>query len=209
MNEVINRLIGRYPALKPAVNDIEAACDAIVCCYRGGGKLLLCGNGGSAADCEHIAGELLKGFTRKRPLVGREREKLLQGGATESFCDNLQGSLAALALTGHTAFATAYGNDVNPCFVFAQQLYGLGNENDVLLAISTSGNSENVCNAVVVAKGMNIKTIALTGASQNRLTALCGITIKVPEEETYKIQEYHLPIYHAICEAVEKSFFDA
>lgn len=189
------------------MGEIDDSIEILRDCFRKGGKLLLCGSGGSAADCEHIAGELLKGFLSKRPLREEQRKALREAGASEEFADYLQQGLPVISLTGHPAFATAYLNDVDGRYIFAQQVNVYGTEEDVLLAISTSGNSEGVCNAVLCAKAKKMKVIGLTGRSGGRLAQLADITIKVPEDETYKIQEKHLPVYHYICAEIEKDFF--
>jgi D-sedoheptulose 7-phosphate isomerase len=209
MNEVLDKLFINYPQLVEIKKDIVLAYEEIINCYSNGGKLLLCGNGGSAADCEHIVGELLKGFTLKRTLPEELRKKFMAAGGEENFIDNLQGSLPAISLTSHVALSTAFLNDVNPHFVFAQQLYGLGNKGDVLIAMSTSGNAKNVINAVIVAKVKGIKVIALTGQDGGSVAKMCDVAIRVSALETYRIQEYHLPIYHALCEMVEKYFFSS
>ncbi len=207
MDRVLERLIESYPELGDSIPDMIKAYDNILDCYDRGGKLLLCGNGGSASDCEHIAGELLKGFTLKRRLPGAVRDEFARYGADETFADNLQGSLAAVSLVNQTAFSTAFLNDVNPWFVFAQQVYGLGKQEDILLGISTSGNSRNVINAAIVARQKKMKVIALTGKNGGKLDVVSDVTIKVPAEETYRVQEYHLPVYHALCEMIERHYW--
>ena len=208
MKEIFDELIARYPALADCRGTIEEACQTLCRCFEAGGKLLLCGNGGSAADCEHIAGELLKGFRLRRPLSEELKQAFARCGAPEGLAERLQGALPALSLCGHSALSTAFLNDVDPYCVFAQQVMGFGRAGDVLLAISTSGNSRNVLSAAVTAKALGLAVIGLTGASGGELKALCDVTITVPETETYKVQEYHLPVYHAICEAVERRFFE-
>lgn len=206
-NMIMERLICSYPELEGSSREITAAYHLIIECYDYGHKLLLCGNGGSASDCDHIAGELLKGFTSKRELPEELRTEFIKQGADETFIENLQGSLPAISLAGQTAFSTAFLNDVNPWFVFAQQVYGLGQAGDVLLGISTSGNSENIINAAIVAKQKGIKVIGMTGKNGGELQNYSDVMIKVPAEETYRIQEYHLPVYHAVCEMVEKYYW--
>lgn len=200
-------LFTNYPELEICRNDIDNGLRIMKDCFRTGGKLLLCGNGGSAADCEHMAGELLKGFLLQRPLGEKDRCALRETGASEEFVDCLQQGLPVISLVGHPAFATAYQNDVDGRFVFAQQVNVYGKQEDVLLAISTSGNSESVCNAVICAKARGMKTIGLTGMWGGRLAELSDTVIKVPEEETYKIQEKHLPVYHYLCAEIEREFF--
>lgn len=198
-----------YPELKECMPDIDHGIELLKACFKNDGKLLLCGNGGSAADCEHIAGELLKGFLSKRPLSEEQREALLAVGASKEFADYLQQGLPVISLTGHSAFATAYLNDVDGRYIFAQQVNAYGKKNDVLLAISTSGNSEGVCNAVLCAKAKKMKVIGLTGRTGGRLAQLADIAIKVPEDETYKIQEKHLPVYHYMCAKIERDFYES
>lgn len=200
-------LLADYPELTGCMEDIEAAISELEACFRKGGKLLLCGNGGSAADCEHIAGELLKGFLLERPLPETQRQALRRKGAPEEFADSLQQGLPVISLAGHPAFATAYLNDVDGSFLFAQQVNALGAPADILLAISTSGNSEGVCNAAICAASKQMQVIALTGRKGGRLSALADITIRVPEDETYRIQEKHLPVYHYICARLESEFY--
>lgn len=195
----IDELITRYPALKECKSAITETTCAIVEMHKKKGKLLLCGNGGSAADCEHISGELLKGF-----LLKRETEILLKDGTEQK---SLQGGIASIPLPSLTALVSAFSNDVDPSLVYAQLTYVLGRENDVLLGISTSGNALNVSSAVKVASSMNMKTVGLTGKSGGKLKDLCDICICVPETETFKIQEYHLPVYHAICAQCEDEIF--
>lgn len=196
---MINELIKRYPALNEISCDIKKALDLMLECYKNKGKILLCGNGGSAADCEHIVGELMKGFMLKRKLTDDKIPKELR--------DNLQGSLPAISLPSQSAIISAFANDVEPDMVYAQLTLGYAKKNDLLIGISTSGNSKNIVNAVKVAKAVGIKTMALTGKNKSELSMLCDVTIKAPETETYKVQEYHLPIYHYLCAEVEKQIF--
>lgn len=207
MDKVLEKLIESFPDLKNSIPEIIKAYEDILSCYDHGGKLLLCGNGGSASDCEHIAGELLKGFTLKRKLPRAMRDEFIKQGADETFADNLQGALPAISLVNQTAFSTAFLNDVNPWFVFAQQVYGLGKEGDVLLGISTSGNSKNIINAAIVAKQKKMRVIVLTGKDGGKLAAVSDIAIRVPAGETYRVQEYHLPVYHALCEMIERHYW--
>lgn len=205
------RLIDRYPILEAVREDILEAYEVIADTYKKSGKLLACGNGGSAADSEHIVGELMKGFMKKR-LISEEEHKVIRGIAGEEksqhIAVNLQGALPAIALTQHAALSTAFLNDVAPNMIFAQQVYGYGVKGDVLIGISTSGNSGNVVNAVIVAKAKGMKTIALTGQNGGKLSELCDVTIKVPAKITPDIQELHLPVYHALCCMLEEEFFD-
>lgn len=189
--------------------DITKALGMIIATYERGGKLLLCGNGGSAADCEHISGELLKGFMSKRPLAEgvkvnmRERCPKIE---TE-LLEKLQSGLAAIPLTSLSSVNSAFANDVDPALVYAQGVIALGKAGDLLIALSTSGNSENVVNAVKVAKAIGMCVVGLSGEGGGELKSLSDVCICAPERETYKVQELHLPIYHYLCEAVERHFF--
>lgn len=206
----LNILMDRYPALSVCRDDIETAYRLIEECYLNGGKLLAAGNGGSAADAEHIVGELMKGFKLPRTVSPEYSEKLIaaEHEMGEVLAKNLQGALPAVALDGHPALSTAYMNDCEPLLCFAQQVNGYGKENDVFLGISTSGNSKNILYAAVTAKAKGMKVIGLTGQKQSRLTELSDVCIRVPDTETYRIQELHLPVYHCICLMLEHRFFD-
>ena len=206
---MINELIKRYPSLGAVKADIEAARDMIIGCYENGGKLLLSGNGGSSADCDHIVGELMKGFLLKRPLSDKlKRDMRARSPELDSATlDKLQMGLPAVSLTSIGALNTAFANDVDPSLIYAQSVLSLGETGDVLIAISTSGNAKNVCEAARVARAIGMKVVALTGKDGGELKHLSDVCIIAPECETYKIQEYHLPIYHYICAEVEKHFF--
>lgn len=199
----MQHLCGRYPALAGMREQVEAAYELLKDSYENGGKLLVCGNGGSASDSEHIVGELMKGFYKKRPL--NEEERIRFGGLSE----HLQGALPAIALTGHPALATAFLNDVDPEMIFAQQVYGYGEKGDALIAMTTSGNSRNVLNAARVARGKGMKVIGFTGHDGGKLKELCDVCLIVPSTVTADIQEYHLPLYHALCAMLEEHFFPA
>ncbi len=207
--KALDGLFARYPVLAACRTDVFAAADTICESFRAGGKLIACGNGGSAADAEHIVGELMKGFLKKRPLPQATREKMKAAFPQDAdyLYENLQGALPAISLVNSVALGTAFANDQSADLVFAQQVLGLGREGDVLFAISTSGNSKNVLYAVEIAKVRGLKTVALTGRSGGKLKPVADITIAVPEDETYRIQELHLPVYHAICIAAEEEFF--
>lgn len=202
-------LLKRYPDLEPVGKDIEAAYKILEEAYTNGRKLLAGGNGGSAGDSEHIVGELMKTFEKKRPIpadvTARMKEIDTERGALLG--KELQGALTAISITGHTALTTAVGNDVRPEFGFAQQVYGYGREGDVLMAISTSGNAENLINAAIVAKAKGMKVILLSGKTGGKLKELADVSIIVPENTTYIIQERHLPIYHVLCMELEDRFF--
>lgn len=203
------QLVERYPKLLPSMPAIEEAIKRLIRCFESGGKLLTCGNGGSAADAEHIVGELMKGFLCKRPLSEERVWEMQQYNPDlpAGMTDRLQGALPAIALTGAPPLTTAFANDVDPEMVFAQQLYGYARNGDVLLAISTSGNAKNVLAAAQVAHALGVTVMALTGASGGLLREAADVLIAVPEMETYRVQELHLPVYHAICAAVEAYFF--
>jgi phosphoheptose isomerase len=178
-------------------------------CYYNNKKILLCGNGGSAADCEHIVGELMKGFLLKRrvDLAFIESLKKVAPDDVDFLSNNLQGALPAISLVSHSALMTAFANDVAPDLVFAQQVYGYGNAGDILVGISTSGNSKNVLHALKVAKAKGLRTIGLTGRTGGAMNEFCDVTIKVPWDDTPSIQERHLPIYHSLCIMLEEEFF--
>lgn len=206
---LLDELIERYPVLEPVKDKIREAYETLEECYTRGGKLLIAGNGGSCADAEHIVGELMKGFIKKRELPENLRQQLCDCSPEhgEALAKSLQDSLAAIALTGHPGLSTAFANDVDADMVFAQQTCGYGCPGDVFLGISTSGNSKNVDYAVTVAKARQMKVLGLTGKDGGRLGQRADVAIIVPEEETYKIQELHLPIYHTLCLMLEERFF--
>lgn len=204
----ISELIERYPSLKQIENNISNSVQMLIDLYKNGGKLLVCGNGGSAADSLHIVGELMKDFVLPRPLPQSLKDAISSSGEYGDYINaNLQVALPAIALVGSTALESAYANDRASDLAFAQQVCGLGDKDDILLAISTSGNSKNVLYAIEVAKAKGLKTIALTGESGGKMKDRCDILINAPEKETYKIQELHLPIYHTLCLAIENEFF--
>ena len=206
---ILNDLLSRYPLLKVCEERIEKSFLLLKQSYTDGGKLLICGNGGSAADAEHIVGELMKGFKSPRLLDEASQQKLKDIDKEEGslLAENLQGALPAIALDGHPALTTAYINDCNPLLCFAQQVNGYGREGDALIGISTSGNSQNVIYAAVTAKAKGMKVVGLTGAKDSKLSKLADVCIQVPETETYKIQELHLPVYHCLCLMLEEEFF--
>ncbi len=208
-NYYIDELVGRYHVLNQIKDDIYHAYEVMKTCYRNGGKLLVAGNGGSAADSEHMAGELMKRFQISRTVDCEFAEKLkavdpIRG---EKLANNLEKPLIAIPLVAHEALITAYINDVDGDGVFAQQLYGYGESGDVFLGISTSGNSQNVLNATVVARAMDIKVIGLTGRDGGELARVSDVSVIAPAKETYEIQELHLPIYHCWCRMLENYFF--
>jgi len=204
MNLHLDQMLLRHPQLVACLSDIERAFVIMRDSFRDGGKLLLCGNGGSAADSDHWAGELLKGFARKRPLGLADIEKL-----PAALAQKLQGALPAIPLTGFNSLNTAFANDVDPQLTFAQLVWGLGKPGDVIVGLSTSGNAANVCAAMEAAKARGLTRIGLSGRSGGLLCRCCDLCIKVPADETYLVQELHLPIYHCISLMLEDEFFGA
>lgn len=192
-------LLENYPELEAVSGDIDLAVSAIAEAYRSGGKLMTAGNGGSASDSEHIVGELMKGFKKKRPVIDQR--------IPSDISAKLQGALPAISLSGGLALPTAYLNDVDGSFTVAQTLFGLAKSGDAALFISTSGNAVNLIHAARLANSLGVRTIALTGRSGGRLAEICDVSIKVPADETYRVQEYHLPVYHEICMRLEDIFF--
>lgn len=209
MKEYLDHLTNRYPYLKVCREDIRTAYELLEAAYSNGRKLLVCGNGGSASDSEHIVGELMKEFKLKRKVYADQAAALkeIDPELGQTLADNLQGALPAISLTGHSALTTAFMNDANADLVFAQQVNGYGKPGDVFLGISTSGNSKNVLYAAVNAKAKGLKVIGLTGSKENKLMKYADVCIRVPETETYKIQELHLPVYHCLCLMLEDRFF--
>lgn len=204
MNKIFGELLERYPQLKCCSGEIISAFEIMKDGFSKGGKLLCCGNGGSAADCDHLVGELMKGFLKKRPLAEAEKERLC-----DSFmAQNLQLGLPAISLCAHSALMTAFENDVAPSLVFAQQVYAYANPDDFLVAFTTSGNSENILFALKAAKAKGIKTIAVTGKNKSLCSDIADITIRLPETETFKVQELTLPVYHCLAAMIEDNFFE-
>ena len=208
---MLNDLITRYPQLNTCVPEIQKAYEALTHCYVSGGKVMTCGNGGSCADADHIVGELMKGFLRRRPL-SHDQKCAMQTECPEleeAVLSKLQQGLPALSLCSLTALNTAFCNDVDPELIYAQSVLGLGKAGDLLICMSTSGNAANVCAAAKVAKSLGITVIGLTGAGGGKLKPLADVCICVPETETFKVQELHLPVYHYLCAGVEAHFFPA
>ena len=205
----IDSLIERYPKLLVCRESIQEAYDILKKAYTDGRKLLVCGNGGSASDSEHIVGELMKEFKLKREVYKDQAEamKQIDPELGSILAEHLQGALPAITLTGHSSLTTAFMNDSLPELIFAQQVNGYGKPNDVFLGISTSGNSRNVLFAAVAAKSRGMKVLGLTGYHPCRLAQLADVCIQVPETETYRIQELHLPVYHCLCMMLEEHFF--
>ena len=203
VKQTFEQLFEQYPALETCRADIRAAFELLAGSFRDGGKLMLCGNGGSAADCEHISGELLKGFRLKRAIPAADADTLarLYGDTGKKLATMLQRGLSSLS--------TAVANDTDAEMVYAQQVYAAGRPGDVLLGISTSGNAANVCSAARVAKAFGMRAVGLTGADGGALHTLCDVSIRVPAREVYRIQEYHLPVYHCLCAMLELEFFGA
>lgn len=208
--EILDELTERYPKLEAVKAEIQAGYEMLRDCYEHDGKLLIAGNGGSCADSEHIVGELMKGFVKRRPLPAELQEKICKESPEhgKKLARSLQGGLMAIALTGHAGLSTAFANDVNGDMTFAQQVCGYGRAGDVFLAISTSGNSKNIDYAVTAAKAKGISVIGLTGKNGGILGKRADVAIIVPESETFKIQELHLPVYHALCLMLEAHFFE-
>ncbi|MCQ2495197.1 MAG: SIS domain-containing protein [Lachnospiraceae bacterium] len=209
VSDRLKELVNRYPLLVECEKDIWEAYLVLEDVYKKNGKLLIAGNGGSAADSEHIAGELMKHFKIERKVSPEFAQKLMAIDQERGrrLAGNLECSLMAIPLVAHEALTTAYINDVDGLGVFAQQLFGYGRAGDVFLGISTSGNSRNIMYATVVARAMGIKIIGLTGKNGGELAKVADVTIKVPETETYRIQELHLPVYHCLCLMLEERFF--
>lgn len=205
----LNELIERYPELESIRNDVEKAYELMEEAYASGHKMLVAGNGGSAADSEHIVGELMKTFKKERPISEELKSELerIDPVRGKQLADFLQNSLRAIAVTGHTSLTTAVMNDVEPKLGFAQQVNGYGDEGDIFLAISTSGNAENIMLAAVTAKAKGLKVILLSGKTGGELKKLADAAIIVPDDETFRIQERHLPIYHTLCRELEDHFF--
>lgn len=205
----MEQLFERYPALNACREELAAARTMLIECFQSGGKLLLCGNGGSAADCEHIVGELMKGFLKKRPLPLSLKERLSgtgEEGARLSEC--LQGALPAISLPHQSALLSAFSNDVSADMSYAQMVFGYGRAGDVLWCISTSGNAKNATLAAQTARAIGMRVLSLTGERDSALSRISDVTVRVPERETFKVQELHLPIYHALCAALENHFFE-
>ena len=205
---ILTELIARYPALGAIEGDILTAYETLYTCYKNGGRVYLCGNGGSTSDCEHIVGELMKCFKKKRAIDSALAEKLSTVGELgQELSAYLEGGLPAVSLCGHPALTFAYLNDTNPMLTFAQQLSVLGRKGDVLIALSTSGNSKNCIYATIVASALGMKTVFLGGGTGGKMKALAEVSVIVPEKETFKVQEYHLPVSHCLCAMLEEEFF--
>jgi len=208
-NTCLNELIGRYPQLLPLKTEIAKAAESLIKCFKNGGKLLICGNGGSSCDSGHIVGELMKSFELKRPIDENLRKKLLtlESERGQYLAEKLQHGFPAIALTVHSDLITAVANDTDADLIFAQQVVGYGNPGDVLIAISTSGNSRSVLDAIITAKAKGLAVIGLTGETGGKMKSSCEILINVPGKSTALVQELHLPVYHTLCRIVENAFF--
>jgi D-sedoheptulose 7-phosphate isomerase len=211
VKNILDVLIQRYPLLEPVKKELEDMYRLMEETYENKGKMLVAGNGGSAADAEHIVGELMKSFKNPRKVNEEMMYTLAKIDSEKGkwIGENLQGALPAIAVVDHVALSTAYLNDVNPLMGMAQQVYGYGNSGDIFLGISTSGNSDNILYAATVAKAKGLKVAALSGGTGGKLKEIADVSVIVPETETYKIQEFHLPIYHALCLMLEERFFGA
>lgn len=206
-SEILKTLFETYPALQKCEEDITGVFELISQSYKNGGKLLICGNGGSAADCEHISGELLKSFKLKRPISPEKAQALSNYDNGEYMATHLEEGLTAIPLVSFTGLNTAFANDSAADMVYAQLVNVLGRKGDVLLSLSTSGNSTNAVNAIKVAKAQELICVGLSGRSGGLLNKLCDKCVCVPADETYAVQEYHLPVYHALCAMLEEEFF--
>ena len=205
----IDQVCERYPALSDLRSRISDAAEMIIGCYNKGGKLLICGNGGSSADADHLAAELMKSFESVRPLEESFKDRLyeISGIRGKYLAAKLEHSLPAISLSSNTALTTAVSNDIDPSLVFAQQIIGYGNENDLLIGISTSGNSQNIVDACITARALNIKVIGITGKTGGKMKQYCDVLVNVPETRTAMVQELHLPVLHTICRIIENHFY--
>ncbi|QGY47018.1 SIS domain-containing protein [Maribellus comscasis] len=210
-NNILQQLLKRYSNLATLEKSIIAAVEIIIDSYKNGGKVLVCGNGGSCSDADHIVGELMKSFEGHRPLDSEFQKRLsaLSPERGKELASKLQQGLPAISLTVHNALITAVANDISGELIFAQQITGLGNEGDILMGLSTSGNSQNVVDAFLVAKAKGLKTIGFTGDTGGKLKDLSDVLLNVPEKRTAYVQELHLPVYHAICMMIEEEVFNS
>jgi D-sedoheptulose 7-phosphate isomerase len=208
----LEELFSRYPALAVCEDELAKTLALMLDTYHKGGKIMVCGNGGSCADAQHIVGELMKGFLLRRPMTAEQKnqfENVLGTEDADLFASRMQRGIPAVALDGATGLLTAYANDVDADYMYAQQVFAFGKENDLLIGISTSGNSKNVVNAMKAAKALGIPSVALTGAKESKSSALATAAIRVPETETFKVQELHLPVYHYLCAEMEECVLGA
>jgi D-sedoheptulose 7-phosphate isomerase len=209
MNKLFANMLAKYPDLDACIADLERAAQLLHDTYARGSKVLICGNGGSAADAEHMVGELMKGYLAPRPIPDELREQLIAAypDAGEYIAAHLQGALPTFSLVSQTSLITAYANDVAADMIFAQQVYGYGVRGDVLIGISTSGNSKNILQALRVARVRQVRTIGFTGRTGGAMPSLCDVCVRAPFDTTAEIQERHLAMYHALCAALEQEFF--
>jgi len=208
-DKILDQLCERYPSLSDLKDRIAEAAGMIIDCYTRGGKLLVCGNGGSSADSDHFAAELMKSFESRRPLDESLKKRLteISGSRGKILAEKLEHALPAISLPSNTALATAISNDIDPSMIFAQQVIGFGNEGDVLIGISTSGNSQNIVDACITARSLNLNVIGITGITGGKMKHHCDLLMNVPETRTAWVQELHLPLLHAICHIVEDHFY--
>jgi len=208
-DKLIDQVCERYPALSDLRSRMFDAAEMIIGCYNKGGKLLICGNGGSSADADHLAAELMKSFESVRPLEESFKNRLyeISGIRGKYLASKLEHSLPAISLSSNTALTTAVSNDIDPSLVFAQQIIGYGNENDLLIGISTSGNSQNIVDACITARALNINVIGITGKTGGKMKQYCDVLVNVPETRTAMVQELHLPVLHTICRMIENHFY--
>ena len=209
MDLMLEELLTRYPTLESCRAEIEKAADMMLATYQNGGKILVCGNGGSCADSDHIVGELMKGFLLLRKMNDEQQATFRKalGEEAEDLIEKLQCGIPAISLPAQSAVLSAFANDVDAELMYAQLVFGYAKEHDLLIGLSTSGNSKNIVAAAKVAKAMGIATLALTGERESKLSALCDCTVRVPETETFKVQELHLPVYHYLCATLEARLF--
>jgi D-sedoheptulose 7-phosphate isomerase len=207
---ILDELVRRYPQLESVAARVDEVADVIVNCYSSAGKLLVCGNGGSSSDSDHMVGELMKSFEMRRPVNEKVAKKLLELSFERGsyLAGKLEGGFPAISLSSQTSLVTAISNDTDASMIFAQQVFGYGTKKDILVAISTSGNSQNIIDACITAKALNMKVIGLTGMTGGRMRQFCDILINVPETRTAYIQELHLPVIHALCSLIEIHFYN-
>lgn len=208
--QIFDTLYERYPALECCRESIARAYEIILNCYKNGGTVMICGNGGSSADCEHIVGELMKGFMSKRKMTAEAAEQFMAvlGDGADEYIEKLQGALPAISLVSQSGIQTAFANDVDPAMGYAQQVYGYARKGDVVIGISTSGGAKNVLHAFNTAKVLGASSVLLSGGTGGVCAKAADVAIIVPEKETYKVQEYHLPVYHCLCAVIESEMFE-
>lgn len=209
MSQILENLLEKYPQIETCRNEIQASFEILKGCYQAGGKLLICGNGGSAADSEHIVGELMKGYRKRREIPETFRSQLEKEFHQDGvhLAERLQGALPAISLASHSGLMTAISNDIGADMIFAQQVYGIGRANDALLGISTSGNAKNVILAFQISRSLGLKNIGLAGLNAKQMRSVCDVVVGVPWTETFEIQEGHMAVYHALCGMLEEEFF--